>query len=171
MLTEIPEEKITAVALRFWPRVEVTKKCWEWQGAKTPRGYGYLQVDRKRQYAHRIAYILAFGKCQDGLVFDHLCRNRACVNPNHLELVTNRVNILRGEAPPAVWAARTHCNFGHELNDQNLIKSRAYRQCRTCRSIENKKHRDKNRDVINKRRKISRKKCASVLGTCPSPPR
>lgn len=125
---------------RFWLRVDRRglDECWEWQGPRT-YGYGYFSASRKVTLrAHRFAYKLLVGPIPDGLGLDHLCRNRACVNPAHLEPVTNRVNTLRGTSPVAVNAQRTRCRRGHPLSGSNLLiertKRRApWRVCRTCK--------------------------------------
>lgn len=107
--------------------------CWEWQGWKHA-GYGYLWHGQKNRRAHRIAYELLVGPIPEGLVIDHLCRNRGCVNPMHLELVTNAENLLRS---PYFAENRTHCRYGHELTADNLriyTNTKGYRLflCRAC---------------------------------------
>lgn len=98
---------------RFWGRVDRSGDCWAWTGAHHVEGYGEFQMDGRRLRAHRVAWEWAHGPIPVGLEPDHLCRNRACVNPDHLELVTHRVNILRGLAPTAINAAKTECPRGH----------------------------------------------------------
>ena len=114
----------------FWDRVEKGDRCWIWFGPKDQSGYGRYQ----NVPAHRYAYILEFGPILDGLVIDHLCRNPACVNPWHLEPVTARVNILRGEGVGAGNARKTHCINGHLFDEANtyIRKDRYQRMCRTC---------------------------------------
>ncbi|MEV4271931.1 HNH endonuclease signature motif containing protein [Micromonospora aurantiaca (nom. illeg.)] len=84
--------------------------------------------------AHRIAYEMKRGPVPDGLELDHLCRNRRCVRPAHLEPVTRRTNLLRGETIPARLAERTHCRHGHEFTPENTYQWRGSRFCRTCRA-------------------------------------
>src|SRR5580698_2584776 len=81
---------------RFWRLVEKTESCWNWKGGKT-NGYGCFQIAKVNFRAHRLAYELLRGPIPTGLHLDHLCRNRSCVNPDHLEPVTQRENTLRGE--------------------------------------------------------------------------
>lgn len=109
--------------------------CWEWRGPFT-HGYARVCVDRKRYRGHRLAYRLWRGEIPDGLVLDHLCRNKPCVNPFHLEAVTNRENLLRGDTLPARCVAATHCRHGHEFSPPNIRWKRdgsnVYRSCWEC---------------------------------------
>ena len=103
--------------------------CIEWPGARTPTGYGRSGRDG---YAHREAYERAKGPIPAGLEIDHLCWNRGCVNPDHLEAVTHRVNLLRGDTITARAAAATECPSGHPYVDGNIYRSGGHRYCRTC---------------------------------------
>lgn len=83
---------------RFWSKVDVRPDgCWWWTGAIGASGYPHIKVDGKKQRAHRIAYELFAGPVPDGFDVDHLCGVRKCVNPSHLEAVTHRENVLRGD--------------------------------------------------------------------------
>lgn len=116
---------------RLLSRIAVSSSgCWEWTGARRPDGYGVLNGVR----AHRLVYEAKVGPIPEGLDLDHLCRVRHCVNPDHLEPVTRRVNTLRGEGPAAVKARQTHCVNGHLLAGDNLYvhPKRGTRNCRTC---------------------------------------
>lgn len=117
---------------RFWAKVEKTSDCWIWKGAKHGRGYGNFFASGY-VLAHRFSYELARGPIPPGLTIDHLCRNRLCVNPDHLEAVTMRVNLLRGVGPSAVAARKTHCPRGHEYAGLNIYWTKdGRRKCRTC---------------------------------------
>ena len=122
--------------------------CWEWQGAIDKRdGYGYFTL-RKLEYAHRSSYKLFKGEIETGKQIDHLCRNRPCVNPDHLEVVTPRQNTLRSPITIAsINRRKTHCRREHEYTPLNtkIIKSTGERRCRICERI--------NKNNFRKRRK------------------
>lgn len=122
------------VEARFWEKVNKTDGCWLWTGATTPEGYGQLGIGGKAVYAHRIAWEKRHGLVPGGLQIDHLCRVRNCVNPEHMEPVTRRENILRGNSPHAINARKTECKSGHPFNEQNTYHDRRYnrRRCRAC---------------------------------------
>lgn len=124
---------------RFWANVDkgTSGDCWSWTGADNGSGYGRLWVNGVRIYAHRYAYELLVAPISDGLHIDHLCRNRRCVNPDHLEPVTRKENILRGVSPPAERARATHCIRGHKFDGQ-----RANRNERVCRICDRERHRE-----------------------------
>lgn len=125
---------------RFWSKVDRSggnSACWPWAGGKTgPGGYGRFRAGRPGRLvpAHRYAYELMIGPIPDGLCLDHLCRNRSCVNPAHLEPVTNRENLHRGIGHTATRAQQTTCINGHPFDDQNTyIKPNGCRSCRACK--------------------------------------
>lgn len=108
--------------------------CWQWTGYLMPNGYAQFSRNGRKQYAHRVAYEFVHGPIPDGLVIDHLCRNRGCANPAHLEAVTQRTNILRGVGFVARRARQTHCIRGHAFDTANTYrKPNGTRQCRACR--------------------------------------
>lgn len=120
---------------RFWSKVEKTARCWVWMGAQEKRdhgSYGLLRDRGKRVWAHRLSLKLHGREVPRGLVVDHLCRNTLCVNPAHLEAVTDKVNILRGTSPCAMNAKKTHCKHGHEFTAENTIVRGNGRRCRVC---------------------------------------
>lgn len=120
---------------RFWPKVEKTPTCWVWTAGKRHGGYGQFNVgDGRNVRAHVFAYELLVGPVPEGLELDHLCRNPACVNPDHLEPVPHRVNILRGCGPVPENSLKTRCVNGHAYTPQNTyIRPDGYRDCRACK--------------------------------------
>ncbi len=136
------------LADRFVEKIKINldSGCWEWTSSKVQNGYGNIWVgdpDRRCAMAHRVAYELLVGPIPEGMTLDHLCRVRHCVNPAHLEPVTNRENLLRGEGFSAVNARKTHCKRGHEFNERNAYyrtKRRGgfERDCKLCKDIRRK---------------------------------
>lgn len=107
--------------------------CWTWNGAKDAYGYGVVTRSDRCYKVHRLTYAAHFGPIPDDRQIDHLCRVRECCNPNHLEAVDQRTNLLRGAGPSAKHAAKTHCVRGHEFNAENtIIRKNGSRWCRAC---------------------------------------
>lgn len=120
--------------------------CWVFRGALSC-GYGSIGSDDRRDrtvYTHRLSYETLVGPIPPGLHIDHLCRNRACCNPEHLQVVTQRENILRGNSRMAQGAKKTHCLHGHPLSGENLYLQGRHRSCKTCRDLRNKSRSLKN---------------------------
>jgi hypothetical protein len=111
--------------------------CWTWIGTIARTGYGTFSAHSKTHVAHRWTYERLIGPIPAGFHLDHLCRNRACVNPQHLDIVTPRENVMRGMSPSAVIRRQAICKRGHELVGENIYvppKKPQHRQCRTCRA-------------------------------------
>lgn len=122
--------------------------CWRWTKATSRGGYGVYWRDGRLHPAHRASYELLCGEIPAGLQLDHLCRNRWCVNPAHLEPVTQRENILRGVSVAAARARQTHCVRGHEFTPENITRatpSGKGRRCKTCAREHMRRQREKNR--------------------------
>lgn len=126
---------------RFYNRfVKLENGCWEWIGTiDSGNGYGRFGDNYKELVAHRVSYLLHKGKIKKGLVIDHLCKNKWCVNPNHLEAVTNGENVLRGNGITAKNVMKTHCPKGHPYFGGNLYLhpkgNKTQRSCRECSRI------------------------------------
>lgn len=130
----------------FWNKVEKQENgCWIWRGYINVEGYGKAANNKM---AHRVAYQLVIGNIPEGLEIDHLCRNRRCVNPAHLEPVTHTENVKRGdysnvdrELLGRLQREKTHCPKGHPYTGNNLrINYAGRRVCRECERIKNRQY-------------------------------
>lgn len=113
--------------------------CWPWTGCISPRGYGVFGSKR----AHRAVYELVVEQIPAGLQLDHLCRNPLCVNPSHMEPVTPRENVLRGNTIAARNAAVTHCPQGHPYNEANTKLRNGWRVCKACKNEGDRQYRQR----------------------------
>lgn len=131
--------------LLSWVDADVDAPCWRWKGQISNGGYGLMSLTRKGHQrmmsAHRVSYMLLVGPIPDGLTLDHLCRNRWCVNPDHLEAVTLQVNMSRG-----AHALKTHCPQGHPYDEANTYMNGSSRDCRACRNARSKAWKKAQRD-------------------------
>ena len=133
---------IESLPLNMQTKIAVHESgCWEWTGAHNNNGYSCFAIEGKSQLAHRVSYTYLVGPIPVGLTIDHLCRNKSCVNPEHLEAVTGAENNRRAAV------AITHCRRGHELAGENLqIKHRArgdQRVCATCNRETSRSYRER----------------------------
>lgn len=116
-------------------KVDKHTNCWVWMAWRSHDGYGRMRLGKKKPFVHRVMYELIKGKIKLGLFIDHLCRNRACCNPDHLEPVTLKVNILRGDSFSAQKARQTHCKYNHPLSGDNLVITKdGHRHCKICKN-------------------------------------
>ncbi len=125
---------------RFKEKVNINTKtgCWEWDASLNEEGYGQFWIDNKTLRAHRVSYELFKGKIPQGLQLDHLCRVRNCVNPEHLEPVTNKENHARGLTGKINHHClkKTHCPQGHEYIGNNLyVDPKGHRYCKPCARV------------------------------------
>lgn len=125
--------------------------CWEWCGATCGHGkYGAIRTPDGMKYVHRVSYEAFIGDIPDGMQVDHLCRNRTCVNPEHLEAVSHYENMRRGSAW-AVNKGKTHCPSGHPYSGDNLyINPSGGRECRTCKRLRGRKYDNERRVRLTK---------------------
>lgn len=141
--------------------------CWEWVACKNTSGYGKTIWCRKSERTHRLLFSwlvapVPYGRKQGEL--DHLCRRRHCCNPAHLELVSTRVNLMRGQGTQATNARKTHCIHGHLFDEINTYSNKpGHRYCRTCRKQKRIAWRliPENRDKIRAKKRLQYQETAS----------
>jgi hypothetical protein len=123
--------------------------CWTYTGHRQANGYGTVGIEQGvTRYVHRVVWEALVSPIPDGKVIDHLCRNRACCNPDHMRVTDTRGNVLAGYSAAAFAARRSHCAKGHEYTEANTrITTKGTRQCRAC-------HREFQR-VYDNRKKVS----------------
>lgn len=143
-------KKRVDVEKRVFPKFNIASNgCWEWTGATNKKGYGELKFQFSEGIvylkAHRVFYELFVGEIPEGLEIDHLCRNRKCVNPKHLEPVTTQENIMRGNGLAVLNSRKTCCVNGHPFTPENIIRTKWRngngRACRECNRIGGRKSR------------------------------
>lgn len=127
---------------RFWSKADKSggpDACWPWMAALNDKGYGHFTLKRfeaNGSRAHRISVLLSGRDIPEGMVVDHVCKNRRCVNPSHLRVVTQKENVTQNSLSyQAINAAKTHCIRGHEFTPENTYLRSEGRRCRTCRKI------------------------------------
>lgn len=147
--------RIDALPERIAAKIEPcpTTGCWLWIGVLNGTGYGVTRNNGRNAFVHRVLYERLVGPIPVNLQSDHLCRNRACCNPDHIELVTGKVNVLRGDGPTARNARKTKCIRGHDFE----TTGRGWRICRTC-------------ERARKRRRRSESLAAGLCANCWSRP-
>jgi hypothetical protein len=143
---------------QFWAKVSKAGSvdCWVWRAARIPDGYGQFgngDDPSRSTLAHRVAYELLVGPIPEGLVIDHLCRNRPCVNPAHLEPVTRRENTMRSAIVPQVAVlSETHCKRGHPLDG---VQHNGNRRCSTCQRTAMREYQQRRRARLRASQAVS----------------
>lgn len=119
--------------------------CWRWHGTLDQKGYGVIMYAGKKVEAYRAAYEVFVGPVPAGLELDHKCRNRACINPAHLEPVSRRENVVRGVSCIAVNARKTHCKAGHPFTGDSVRIEGGHvrRRCVKCQVAAVRRYRDR----------------------------
>ena len=135
------------VVERFMEKVDKSGSdgCWVWSAKISYNGYGQFWFNGKDALAHRMAYELFVGPIPEGLQIDHLCRNRACVNPDHLEAVSARENLLRGSSPRLQNYWSDSCMAGHPRTSDNLTFVNGRKRCRVCGRERQREYRSRRR--------------------------
>lgn len=153
--TNLPTNDPARIRIRLVNNIIVNNGCWIWQGSKNKGGYGLSFIFENNQsrtiFAHRLSYEVFIGVIPKGLVIDHLCRNRSCINPEHLEPVTVKINTNRGIGSWANRLPRTYCKYGHKLtklNTRYTSDKPGYKICRICAAKANKEYRLRRKNAI-----------------------
>ena len=160
---------------RFWDKVDRrdASGCWLWTAYSQASGYGRFCIGGARGdmvMSHRYAYQMLVGSIPDLMELHHLCGNRSCVNPTHLELSSHHLNILRGNSPAAANAKKTRCPAGHPYNNVNTyIQANGGRRCRACDSKAQKhnyeQHAPRKREQKRRRYQIRRALLRKSVGS------
>jgi HNH endonuclease len=131
------KKDIRSLREKFFDKVQKTDNCWNWIGP-IQNGYGRFRISQrptKMKSAHRFSYEAHIGPIPSGLTIDHLCRNRSCVNPSHMEVVSIKENVLRGESISAINSRKLKCIKGHAFSKENTSICMGRRVCKSCRRI------------------------------------
>lgn len=137
---------------RILGRIKKTPGCWIWLGDTSDRGYGHVNYQKRKYLAHRAVYTILVGPIPKGLTLDHLCRNTSCVNPKHIEPVTQRENVLRGIGVTAQNARKKLCKRGHPFSKENTYTLGGYwRECKVCKQLWWKKNRKRLLPIMRQR--------------------
>ena len=142
-----PNRRSKTAAQALLAHVTVIGECWEWTGARQPNGYGKVGRNGVTVLAHRLAYAVTFGAIPASLTIDHLCRNRACIRPDHLEAVTGAENTRRG----ADARLSDTCPDGHRFTPENTAFQGRTRRCLACRRARLRSHNERLKRELHER--------------------
>lgn len=119
---------------KFMSRIRIGKKseCWNWKAGKISTGYGAFCLNGVQVLSHRLSYVVFNGPILGSLEIHHKCENRGCCNPDHLQAVTHRENLILGPTFARVNSRKNYCPVGHPLSGENLVKAKPHRECRKC---------------------------------------
>jgi len=130
-------------------QLDILSGCWNWKGSLATKGYAQIRINSKKIMAHRFSYVYWNGEIPHGLIIHHKCRNRKCVNPAHLEAITNKENVLQGISFCALNSKKTHCPQGHEYTAKNTQLQKFGRSCKICNLQRAKEYAQNNRERCN----------------------
>ena len=120
--------------IKILSKIKTSENCWEWKGYIGKDGYGVIKINGRLYKSHRLCYVIFKGDLNIDLVIDHACKNRSCVNPDHLREVTHRFNnVTNSISPIALNSLKTHCKNGHEFTEGNTLMKKDGRRCRSCK--------------------------------------
>lgn len=140
VIEKVKEEAVKQLFRRFFDKIERVGGCWIWLGSTNKDGYGLFHLLGKMQSAHRVSYELHIGDIPEGMEIDHICRERSCVNPAHLEPVSRQENLDR------MILAKTHCINGHDYKESSFIHLKGFRECSICAKKKKLAWQRRNRD-------------------------
>lgn len=146
--------KTVPLIVRFWRHIEidVQTQCWNWTGKLINSGYGLFGVGTKKENkfktSHRWSYEYFRGSIIKPFTVDHLCHNRICCNPFHLEVVSQKENVRRGEGILSINYRKTRCKWGHEFTSENTRIIKLGRKCKECEREANRKAYRRRKEII-----------------------
>ncbi len=136
---------------RIWKFIKIPKDpngCWIWIGCFHWNGYGQLTFDHEHYRSHRFVYEYLVDQIPKGIELHHVCENRRCVNPFHLQPLTPKEHMMKGMGIGRINIEKTHCNHGHKFTKENIINYNGWRYCRKCKDRIDREYRNKKRQIL-----------------------